>query len=182
MPLGLESPSSSLATRSFVLGTGSLFDSHTRAKKLLAPVHTQNTPRFSRRIFLCPGWESFLTGTVQVSHFLGAELLKNMFDLFDSHSQSEQSLCSRKNRCISFRIFGARGENRTHKALRLQNFKSCAYTNFATRAGATQVAFYKATTNEGGHGENRTRAYSFCRGMNYHFSTWPQKFLKSIKS
>ena len=43
----------------------------------------------------------------------------------------------------------ARGGNRTHTALRQQNFKSCAFTNFATRAGVTLVAFAKATANRG---------------------------------
>ena len=38
--------------------------------------------------------ESPLTGAVQVSHFLGAKLLENMLNLFESRTQGAQAPCS----------------------------------------------------------------------------------------
>ncbi len=37
---------------------------------------------------------SFLTGTVQVSYFFKAELLKNLLNLFESYTQGVQTPCS----------------------------------------------------------------------------------------
>ena len=42
------------------------------------------------------------------------------------------------------RLFCARGENRTHMTLRSANFKSAAATNYATRAGVSQIKIQKA--------------------------------------
>ena len=81
---------------------------------------TTSSRRLRRALFYDqhPLWargDSFPTGTVQVSRFLGAQLLENILDLFESPPQAAQAACSRHHVKLQTSIRCGHGETRTPK-------------------------------------------------------------------
>ena len=139
---------SKLATRSLWPGhrlAASRARSASAPAFLISPLSITKTP-CAGQAQACPcrslrrGGDSVLTEPVQVSYFLGAKLLENILDLFESPSQRAQARCSSPQliRCAHF-VCGE-GEIRTPETLAsLPLFESGAFNHSATSPDGARI-------------------------------------------
>ena len=91
-------------------------------------------------LFLCPGRDLVTDNFLQKFPRPRLIVAERHIPAFKSRPQAKQFACSRsllKSKCATKRIkilYSARDGTWTRTTLRSQNFKSCAATNYATRA------------------------------------------------